>query len=96
MEPPITLYIVYLRHFHQGGIHLANLEQKFNIAGDIDNHQKSGILHVLEKMEGINQASVNIGEKSVTVGYTPGIINIQQVKEAIESQGVDVSDQGDD
>lgn len=96
MEPRATLYIVYFRHFYQGGIHLANLEQRFNIAGEIDNRQKSGILQVLEKTDGINQASVNIGEKSITVGYTPGIVNIQQIKEVIESQGVDVSDQGDD
>lgn len=75
---------------------MPNLDQKFYITGDIDDTQKIGIQQVLGELDGVNHTKLNIKEKNVTVGYTPGIINIQQIKEAIESKGVDVSDKGDD
>ena len=47
-------------------------------------------------MDGVNSIKVDLETNKVLVSFTPGIINIQNIKEAIESQGVDVSDRGDD
>lgn len=75
---------------------MANLDQNFEIVGKITNADQDGIMRIVGALEGVNQVKVDRNANKVLVSYTPGIINIQNIKEAIESQGVDVSDRGDD
>lgn len=75
---------------------MANLDLNFDIVGKITNADQDGIMKAVGALDGVNRVKVDREAKKVLVSYTPGIINIQNIKEAIESQGVDVSDQGDD
>lgn len=75
---------------------MANLDRSFRIVNKLTSEQGKSIKRTLESMEGINHVLVNEEGNNLTVGYTPGIINVQNIKEAIESQHVDVSDGGDD
>lgn len=73
---------------------MANFDLNFDIVGKINN--ADGIVRAVGALEGVNSVMVDDEANKVMVSYTPGIINIQNIKEAIESQGVDVSDRGDD
>lgn len=75
---------------------MANLDQNFNVVGKMNNADQENIERAVGALEGINDVKVDPGANKVLVSYTPGIINIQNIKEAIENQGVDVSDRGDD
>lgn len=75
---------------------MANLDQSFDIVGKITSTDEDGIMRTVGALEGVNRVKVDPGAKKVLVSYTPGIVNIQNIKEAIESRGVDVSDRGDD
>ena len=75
---------------------MANLDQNFDIVGKITNADQDGILRAVGALDGVNSIKVDLETNKVLVSFTPGIINIQNIKEAIESQGVDVSDRGDD
>lgn len=75
---------------------MANLDQSFDVVGKMDNVDQKNIEKTVGALEGINGVKADPGTNKVLVSYTPGIINIQNIKEAIESQGVDVSDRGDD
>ncbi len=75
---------------------MANLDQRFDIVGKITNADQDGIMRIVGALDGVNHVKVDPEAKKVLVSYTPGIVNIQNIKEAIESQGVDVSDRGDD
>ncbi len=75
---------------------MANMNQSFDITGSISQHQQEGIQKAVLSLEGVNQVECNAPARKVTVGYTPGLVTIQRIKEIIESQGVDVSDKGDD
>jgi copper chaperone CopZ len=75
---------------------MANLDRNFNIASGVETGQEEEIKKALETLNGVNHVTVNPGESKITVGYTPGLISVQSIKETIESQGLDVSDKGDD
>lgn len=75
---------------------MANLDQNFDIVGKITNTVQNGIMRAVGALDGVDSVKVDFNANKVLVTYTPGIINIQNIKEAIESQGVDVSDRGDD
>lgn len=75
---------------------MANLDQSFDIVGKIDKADQMGIKVAVEALEGVNHVIIDPQSNKVLVSYTPGVVNIQNIKEAIESQGVDVSDRGDD
>jgi hypothetical protein len=75
---------------------MANLDRKFNLVGKVTAKQEREIRVALESKDGVNHVITNKNDKTLTVGYTPGITNVQNIKETIESQGVDVSDKGDD
>jgi copper chaperone CopZ len=75
---------------------MANLDRRFDIVGDISEDQEKGIKKTLETIAGINHVSINASENTLTIGYTPGIISVQSIKDAIEDQGMYVSDKGDD
>ncbi len=75
---------------------MANLDRSFDIVNIINSADQEGIKKAVAALEGVNCVKVDTGAKKVLVSYTPGIVNIQNIKEAIESQGVDVSDRGDD
>ena len=75
---------------------MANLDQDFDIVGKITDAAQKGIMRAVGTLDGVDSVRVDLGANKVLVTYTPGIINIQNIKEAIESQGVDVSDRGDD
>ncbi|MGE5604221.1 MAG: heavy-metal-associated domain-containing protein [Bacteroidota bacterium] len=75
---------------------MANLDRNFDIIGKITNADQEGIMRAVGALDGVNSVKVDPATSKVSVSYTPGIINIQNIKEAIESQGVDVSDRGDD
>jgi len=74
---------------------MANLNMNFDVVDPISPEKGERIRHALEQLEGINQVQIDFHENKVNVGYTPGMITVQSIKEAIESQGVDVSDRGD-
>ena len=74
---------------------MANLDLNFDIVGKITDADQDGILRAVGALDGVNSVRVDRATNKVLVSYTPGITNIQNIKEAIESQGVDVSDQGD-
>jgi copper chaperone CopZ len=75
---------------------MANLDQSFDIVKDIKDADQERIKKAVGALDGVNHVKVVPQAGKVLVSYTPGIINIQNIKEAIESQGVDVSDRGDD
>jgi hypothetical protein len=75
---------------------MANLDRNFDIVGKLTMEQGKEIKEALGSIDGINHVTIHENDNKVTIGYTPGIINVQNIKEAIESQGLDVSDQGDD
>ena len=75
---------------------MANLDLNFDIVGKITNADQDGIMRAVGSLDGVNSVRVDLATNKVLVSYTPGIINIQNIKEAIESQGVDVADRGDD
>lgn len=75
---------------------MANLDQSFDIVKNINFTDQEGIRKAVGALEGVNSVKIDTGAKKILVSYTPGIVNIQNIKEAIESQGVDVSDRGDD
>lgn len=75
---------------------MASMDQSFDIAGDMSRHQQESIQKVVMSLEGVSHVEWNPSAKKVTVGYIPGVVTIQRIKEIIESQGVDVSDKGDD
>lgn len=75
---------------------MADFEFDFNIVEPITNEQATRIERALEQMEGINHVKINYHDNKVHLGFTPGMVNVQMIKEEIEKQGVDVSDRGDD
>lgn len=75
---------------------MANMDLNLDIVGKITNADQAGIIRAVGALDGVNEVKVDRDTNKVLVSYTPGIINIQNIKEAIESQGVDVSDRGDD
>jgi len=75
---------------------MANLDQSFDIVGTITNADQDGIMKAVRALDGVDSVKVDLSANKVLVTYTPGMVNIQKIKEAIESQGVDVSDRGDD
>lgn len=75
---------------------MANLDLNFGIVGKITDADQDGIIRAVGALDGVNSVRVDLEANKVLVSYTPGIVNIQNIKEAIESQGVDVSDRGDD
>lgn len=75
---------------------MANLVRSFDIAGNITEEHEKKVTKTLQALNGVNHVNIIPAENKVMVGYTPGIINVQNIKEAIETQGLDVSDQGDD
>ena len=75
---------------------MANLDLNFDIVGKITDADQDDIMRAVGALDGVNSVRVDLGTNKVLVSYTPGIVNVQNIKEAIESQGVDVADQGDD
>ncbi len=75
---------------------MANLDRGFEVIGSLSAERAEQIKQAVKKLDGVNQVRIDSGSNQVIVGYTPGIIAAQSIKETIESQGVDVSDQGDD
>ncbi|NLY74199.1 MAG: heavy-metal-associated domain-containing protein [Firmicutes bacterium] len=75
---------------------MANLEQGFKIVGNLSEADREAVKKSVSALEGVNAVKFDPAAKKVLVGYTPGTVNIQNIKEAIESRGVDVSDRGDD
>lgn len=75
---------------------MANLDRNFDLVGKVTMEQEKEIRGALESKDGINHVIINKNDNKITVGYTPGITNVQTIKETIESQGVDVSDKGND
>lgn len=75
---------------------MPNLDRSFDIVGAINNDRGEEIKRVVRELDGVNKVQIDFHENKVIVGYTPGIVNVQMIKEAIERLGVDVSDQGDD
>lgn len=70
---------------------MANLDQNFNLASKLTMEQEKEVTGALESIDGINHVTIKEDGSKLTVGYTPGIINIQSIKETIESHGLDVS-----
>jgi copper chaperone CopZ len=62
---------------------MANLDRSFDIISKLTSEQGKNIKRTLESIEGINHVMVNEDGDKLTVGYTPGIINVQKIKEAI-------------
>ena len=75
---------------------MANIERNFDIVGGINDSQQARVKKAIEDLDGVNHVKLTSGGEKVTVGYTPEMTNVQIIKEAIESQGLDVSDMGDD
>lgn len=75
---------------------MANLNMDFPIVGKIRNEQIANIKQALQELPGVQKVRVDSEQNHVSVDYTPGLVTIQRMKEAIESQGCDVSDRGDD
>jgi len=75
---------------------MAHLNMNFDVVDPISPEKGERIKNALERLDGINQVEIDFHENKVNEGYTPGMITVQSIKEAIENQGVDVSDRGDD
>ncbi|HYH02108.1 MAG TPA: hypothetical protein VEC37_03330 [Bacillota bacterium] len=75
---------------------MANLDRSFDVVGQLNQQSQNQIKSVLTKLEGVNHVQFDTGDNKIIVGYTPGIVNVQILKETIENQGVDISDRGDD
>lgn len=75
---------------------MPNLDMSFDIVGTLNNDRGEEIKRAVRELDGVNKVLIDFHENKVIVGYTPGIVNVQMIKEAIENQGVDVSDMGDD
>jgi copper chaperone CopZ len=75
---------------------MANLDMSFDIVGTLNNDRGEEIKRAVRELDGVNKVQIDFHENKVIVGYTPGLVNVQMIKEVIEEQGVDVSDLGDD
>ena len=75
---------------------MANLNMNFDIVGKISADHREGVKKVLEGLAGVNNVLVNSEGNKVNVGYTAGFVTVQEIKETIESQGLDVSDKAED
>ncbi|CPO19746.1 Copper ion binding protein [Staphylococcus aureus] len=53
-------------------------------------HCKSAVEGALNKLNGVNQATVDLEQGNVTVTFDENNIEIEQMNEAIEDQGYDV------
>ena len=56
--------------------------------------QQGRVKKAIEDLEGVNHVKLTSGGEKVTIGYTPEMTNVQIIKEALENQGVDVSNRG--
>lgn len=75
---------------------MANLDMSFDIVGTLNNDRGEEIKRAVRELDGVNKVQIDFHENKVIVGYTPGLVTVQMIKEVIEEQGVDVSDLGDD
>lgn len=75
---------------------MANLDQSFDLVGRVSDGQRNNLRKNLEVLEGVNHVAVDSDGRKIIVGYTPGLVTVERIKETIESLGLDVSDGGDD
>ncbi len=75
---------------------MANLNKDFPIVGALQAGQAANIEKKVGQLAGVERVEVDSSHNNVRVGYTAGLVTIQQIKEVIESQGCDVADRGDD
>ncbi|HEY8464886.1 MAG TPA: hypothetical protein VIM29_12915 [Bacillota bacterium] len=76
---------------------MPNLEQHFRIAGrQLNAAERQHLKEVLSNLEGINQVEFDPDINQIILNYTPGMVNVQILKTAIETLGIDLSDRGDD
>ncbi len=53
-------------------------------------HCKSSIEGALGQLDGVSSAEVSVAEKTVTVDYDDGEIDLDAIRDAIEEQGYDL------
>jgi len=75
---------------------MPNLDMNFDIVGTLNIDRGEEISRAVRELPGVNKVQIDYYDNKVMVGYSPGLINVQMIKEVIESKGVDVSDKGDD
>ena len=66
------------------------MEKIINVEGMTCNHCKMAVEGALKKLSGVNNATVSLENKRVTVTYDEGKVTLEEMKEAIEDQGYDV------
>ncbi|GAW93734.1 copper chaperone CopZ [Calderihabitans maritimus] len=53
-------------------------------------HCKNAVENALKALDGVQKAEVDLQSKKVTVTYTPGKVNLDAMKKAIEDAGYEV------
>lgn len=66
------------------------MEKTIQVEGMTCEHCKSAVEGALNKLNGVNQATVDLEQGNVTVTFDENNIEIEQMNEAIEDQGYDV------
>lgn len=61
-----------------------------SVPGISCDHCKSSIEGALNGLDGVAKADVSIDDKTVTVDWDDTLVDLDQIREAIEDQGYDV------
>lgn len=61
-----------------------------DVEGMSCSHCENRVKKAVGALDGVQNVSVDLPGKKVTVEYTPGKVDLKSVKEAIEEQGYDV------
>lgn len=65
---------------------IANL----NVEGMSCSHCENSVKKAVGALAGVDNVTVDLKGKKVSVGYDPGKVSLQTIKDAIEDQGYDV------
>lgn len=75
---------------------MANVKKTFRVNGMHCAGCAANVERVLSKREGVAQAAVNFAAATVLIEYDPAVIGVEQLREAVDNAGFELTEEGDD